>query len=221
MRLDLTPTVRFGEAPTAVPEARPTWGGRCTDADPGDDEDDPHRQVPWLNRNAWRQRNRKVKAAMMNGIHRLPVTKATATTAEKKSGLTLREIDSARRSLQVVKALAYPSEATAKRIVLRHSHDYPDRPLLPVGISRAYHLYASEILAAGKSVDRPQEQPIQDYETWKALIASPQSLYADLLFVNGQTHLISVFSPPLPNYDRPDPLEGFRTRRRSAQASLR
>ena len=193
--LGSTPMLRFGEAPTAVPEARPTWGGRCTDADPGDDEDDPHREVPWLNRNAWRQRDRKVKAAMANGIHRLPVTKATATTAEKISGLTLREIESARRALQVVKALAYPSEATAKRIVLRHSHDYPDRPLLPVDISRAYHLYASEILAAGKSVDRPQGQPVQDYETWKALIASPQNLYADLLFVSGQTYLISVSAP--------------------------
>ena len=131
----------------------------------------------------------------VNAVHRLPVTKATATSAEKTSGLTLRELASARRALQVVRALAFPSEATARQVILRHSHDYHERPLLPIDITRAYQLYGSEIIAAGKSVNRPQEQPVQDHDTWKNIRTAPQILHGDLLFVNGQTFLITVSTP--------------------------
>ena len=117
------------------------------------------------------------------------------SAAELKSGLTLREIAAARRAFKIVQALESPSEDVAKRIILRHSDDYHDRPLLPIDISRAYQLYCGDSFAAGKSVDRPMSQLPSDDSLFKSLRETPQVMYADLLFVHSHAFLISVVAP--------------------------
>ena len=172
----------------------------CCDPDEWGEDDPPPGAQPFAkgrppSRHERRRLKRKQKTAAVHGIHRLPSTKATSTKEEKASGLTLRDIEAARRAFRVIKALAFPSEAVARQIVLRHSTDYHDRPILPIDISRAYSLYGSEIIAAGKTVDRPYSQLITDDSLFEKIRTTPQTLFADLVFVEGYTFLISVSAP--------------------------
>jgi hypothetical protein len=124
-----------------------------------------------------------------------PNSRRILTVLEKHSGLTLREIAAARRAQLVINALECPSEAVAKAIVLRHATDYHDRPVLPVDISNAFKLYGNAAEQAGKAVDIPIEQQREDHDPFKVHLERPQIIYADLLFVNQHTYLVSVSAP--------------------------
>jgi len=117
------------------------------------------------------------------------------TPEEAKSGLTIREISAARRARKVIEALETPSEQVARAIILRHSVDFHDHPLLPKDVSNAYKLYGRENEAAGKTVDRPAAMLDSDKEPFKEHTEREQNLYCDLLFVDGYTFLFSVSAP--------------------------
>ena len=140
-----------------------------------------------------RKRKRLSNAVNLSTPH--PNRRRILTVAEKHSGLTLREIAAARRAHLVINALECPSEAVAKAIVLRHATDYHDRPVLPVDISNAFKLYGNAAEQAGKAVEIPIEQMREDHDPFKVHLERPQIIYADLLFVNQHTYLVSVSAP--------------------------
>lgn len=117
------------------------------------------------------------------------------TTEEAKSGLTIREIGAARRARKVIEALETPSEQVARSIILRHSHDFHDHPLLPKDVSNAYKLYGNQNEAAGKSIEKPAAMLDSDKQPFEEHTKREQNIYCDLLFVDGYSFLFSVSAP--------------------------
>ena len=112
------------------------------------------------------------------------------------TGLTLEELRRAKLAHRVMKAMETPSLRTAKKVLARHCDNMaPPNRLTTEDFDNADKLFGRSDANAGKSVTRPIGSLIEDNSFYEPHLSRTQTMYGDLLFVNGMGFLITVSAP--------------------------